>query len=1303
MEIALQSDSKGILYEGYTKAFKQCIFEEGDVEGKNERYEFRCDYDLECCGRTCCIPQDATIPFWLMIILIVLAILLLLALMALLAYYCAKWYKSRPKKDANESASAGNKYSALRNNGDLIDEYAYQEQKYSTPNDIYSAYGRKYESGTGTGSRNGGYRNGIGSSHRGLDIERAGPDDGYRRRDYAVTQNYLRRPSNNVYDSDNEKFVPSPMQETTLMMPKPVQITQRSEDEISRASVAHHVEPAPLSPQRAHNAFYRPFVADDVDDKDMPPPLRGSISYHSVNELTQSQFGTIKTIEKPKDRTGRTSFLFYSQLPGPGTSSFNRQLAVPLFPTRMELFGWLKRVKPMGKKLFRVWTEPEDDLLDLIKYQKEATFSKCAVDSASLMRIINVIGALMASGKMQTAANFSTLIAEKCFGRPTDNPYRLMFLSVAMIAECEAKFYDLSFFRLSPKEQTLKIQYSICQQSTAGFLEMEPTIFKICDLLTMCEEFSHFACFRQCHVNLLKNLAQIREDENVDWFDRVKVLDSNILALINDSDASRLCETDKEKKEFYQNIKKTRFSEKNNQFCFSWFNHLHLREICVRSAAAIEILKMDPAYVNFVKSLSDSGNRPMQTDSRGKSNKPRRRLQPRNPLKEAEDKAKRVSFGEDSGVIADSNMLVVKKPVEPNRRVRRRLVSKQAYASDVDDSNYSIPLKDGMSFSDLNAEKMKDKAYFRRECIRQYDAGGTLPIDPQKRLPSDVRRKIRMIVRKMMSEARDIQKAPVIDEENLNKAYPVSDDECSDDEAVAKTFFRTETLELINKKNSRKFGRLNPRSEAKHVVWWQNAKDELMTARAIANHCVKITGESSEPFNKFEEYMGKVEIGGSSRNRMTESNRQADVRPFDLAREMKTDDGALLTMSPVDPFKGLNTVPRKERRSVDLRSLTLQDMRRKCIDELLILMMIIKGQQQLQDGNVIRCVAYLMLIEFKLAVWAEMSESNSDFIYKNHFNPYLMHLYKCLLAKFRLYATDLFGRLALNTSEALLVFAEKEKYGLNEKCYEFCRQTGAYFFCICIRGRTIEVNIDNVTDKKPNVTWKRDDVEKQHEFFFGLDNASKSGHLNTFWRTECMPILSGFIHMTHKDLLEKIDRMRSLDTDEMIDNAPELTRETRNWLKIASIHGFLTQTPKTGSVKFQDKLRNYVPMLFQYPSKLNPELNTKHMTKFQNLEHVYEATTEFVRQKYNAWKEACKADKENLRKTNRDCAYRQDGDLTFYGEAIEKDVYMVAAYKGEHLTVESEPIILGMRSLCRQIRSQAGFLSIKQVRVTKDG
>ncbi|CAD6189083.1 unnamed protein product [Caenorhabditis auriculariae] len=98
------------------------------------------------------------------------------------------------------------------------------------------------------------------------------------------------------------------MQETTLVAPKPVTITQRSEDEISRPSLPTHVEQPPLSPQRVHHAFYRPFVADDLDDREMPAPLRGSISYHSVDELTHSQFGTIKTIEKAKDKNSERMY-----------------------------------------------------------------------------------------------------------------------------------------------------------------------------------------------------------------------------------------------------------------------------------------------------------------------------------------------------------------------------------------------------------------------------------------------------------------------------------------------------------------------------------------------------------------------------------------------------------------------------------------------------------------------------------------------------------------------------------------------------------------------------------------------------------------------------------------------------------------------------------------------------------------------------------------------------------------------------------------------------------------------------------
>ncbi|KHN82810.1 hypothetical protein Tcan_08690 [Toxocara canis] len=43
MEILIQPESRGIHYEGYESEYIQCVFEDGDVSGKNERYEFRSD------------------------------------------------------------------------------------------------------------------------------------------------------------------------------------------------------------------------------------------------------------------------------------------------------------------------------------------------------------------------------------------------------------------------------------------------------------------------------------------------------------------------------------------------------------------------------------------------------------------------------------------------------------------------------------------------------------------------------------------------------------------------------------------------------------------------------------------------------------------------------------------------------------------------------------------------------------------------------------------------------------------------------------------------------------------------------------------------------------------------------------------------------------------------------------------------------------------------------------------------------------------------------------------------------------
>ncbi|WKY14166.1 hypothetical protein Q1695_000037 [Nippostrongylus brasiliensis] len=90
------------------------------------------------------------------------------------------------------------------------------------------------------------------------------------------------------------------MEEESLPLPKAGQVVQRSEDEISRALAFDMSDAPPLSPQRAQLAFYRPFVADSMEEVVLPAPLRGSVSHHSVAELSQTQMPHYKAVETPK-------------------------------------------------------------------------------------------------------------------------------------------------------------------------------------------------------------------------------------------------------------------------------------------------------------------------------------------------------------------------------------------------------------------------------------------------------------------------------------------------------------------------------------------------------------------------------------------------------------------------------------------------------------------------------------------------------------------------------------------------------------------------------------------------------------------------------------------------------------------------------------------------------------------------------------------------------------------------------------------------------------------------------------------
>uniref|UniRef100_A0A7E4ZZG3 CX domain-containing protein n=1 Tax=Panagrellus redivivus TaxID=6233 RepID=A0A7E4ZZG3_PANRE len=322
MEIAAQQESRGILYEGYTKAFKQCIFEDGDIMGRNERYEFRCDEDMECCGRACCIPGAATVPLWLVILFIILGLLALAALLALLAYLCSKRKKTpKIKKVFRPDLQSG--YRTISHHDDDLNK------DYSALDESAAAHANRGYDRDRAAELAAAERNALNTLNARRLRRRSDEDDEY----YRSTGTYGAQagaggPGNAVgrfpvgnggppggwheYESHEEefkeeieyeqKFVPSPLVETLIEKPQPVKIVQHNEDEISRASVPEALELSPPPTQKAQHAFYRPFVPDVVDEHVIAPPDRAQVGVHDISEITTPQYPSYSTLERPKER-----------------------------------------------------------------------------------------------------------------------------------------------------------------------------------------------------------------------------------------------------------------------------------------------------------------------------------------------------------------------------------------------------------------------------------------------------------------------------------------------------------------------------------------------------------------------------------------------------------------------------------------------------------------------------------------------------------------------------------------------------------------------------------------------------------------------------------------------------------------------------------------------------------------------------------------------------------------------------------------------------------------------------------------
>uniref|UniRef100_A0A0N5AVS3 Zasp-like motif domain-containing protein n=1 Tax=Syphacia muris TaxID=451379 RepID=A0A0N5AVS3_9BILA len=93
------------------------------------------------------------------------------------------------------------------------------------------------------------------------------------------------------------------MEEQLLKPVEAKRFVEHSEDEISQPAQAETVDTPSLHSQRAQIAYYRPFVADPMEETNIPQPERQTVSYHDISELIDpAQQPQYSTLERPTEK-----------------------------------------------------------------------------------------------------------------------------------------------------------------------------------------------------------------------------------------------------------------------------------------------------------------------------------------------------------------------------------------------------------------------------------------------------------------------------------------------------------------------------------------------------------------------------------------------------------------------------------------------------------------------------------------------------------------------------------------------------------------------------------------------------------------------------------------------------------------------------------------------------------------------------------------------------------------------------------------------------------------------------------------
>ncbi|CAI5456420.1 unnamed protein product [Caenorhabditis angaria] len=984
------------------------------------------------------------------------------------------------------------------------------------------------------------------------------------------------------------------------------------------------------------------------------------------------------------------------------------------------MFNWTRQRSRSRNQNVIEFSDEEKAKFETAK--KSHISTKCPIPIEQYMKTVSRFSKTCGVFCFEKAFSFISDYKAAHFGPPISpsNPYILILNILEQLANCDRKYYILSYLEQNDvtKTKPLRLSYASLLKSTnilhKGFLEI-----KFWVIVRLLREIQGYIKARICAINLYKYMAFVANDCDIEWKEITERGHSIIEFLLHDCQKSTTnnddyWDTDSDVEHLNSTLEFLPIQE----VIFDEENDLNeRREKRQEEKRRLQLLNiLEKQKQSF---LTETRKQSAKSDK----NKERKKLEPRRK------KPPIFTIGGSSGSSSGSGSTI--RSYSSNESVNSEEQKKPIKKSSMK-SVSSVGSASRVTFSSASSSSSISSFYDSQSSeSTSSDCESSISTENNKTPQNNVEKKERISDEKhpkihlknsyihrvidSFEKNEDLSKLSLAE---LQEKFEIDLDlmscekekfeipkrkkQMSKTEKSMREEAEIEREEVIWFKESieKKIRLIDREASKKSISWWKKLGEDIETLGKIKTMPDNSAEECAARFLRQEKYLGfegvskniaddaslstfyrneneksKMKIEMKKRileQRKSASGNKKQKTENDLENEKvkvnDTKEGACYIESSDD-----------EDSENEKKSYVLQNMRKLFSHEIYTLMLIFETQYNMAAGNMVRCVGYMNQLSFQFEFLSSELEAiehqpEKFFSFKkealkprNNLIHWFMHVYQLLQAKLCLYATDVFGPSCLTLKDYTNIQKIDNGFNFVERCVEFTQISQAFFLCICVGGRQRISEKDGNFEScmvLPEYGKTTYDVEMQYEKLLEEEKSNQAAELRKITRKRVIKPMRALIKI--HDLGEIYD-LPLVEARKIIEDCSRLSYVEKEFLRNNLQYLQSRESRDKGEpAEPQSKIEkeNLVPIIFRIPSPLNSEHNGIAMVKSENSNHAFQLTSVFVQQHLHP--KCLLYNEENSidRKPYRFVHYDSDTNKTYFGESIERDLYMVIIFSG---------------------------------------